>query len=243
MNGRFGKEFEALTALAKLMADADTCKRLYEEAGLPLPRPLAVMFDLEKPPGVSMADPPAVVIPRPARPPRSPRGSTDWIYFPIDEAQETSLVLAVLSTNIPVTPSAVVERVQSLRPQVNKGTIANIGSRLEQERRIRRDHNGWMLIHGTNAPEIFDDFIWGSPDAFQKQELAAYRRMVILHVLRSCSDGLQVAQLTRALETQCPWLSEDIPVTKFLVKADMKALADKKLVKIIGDSKKWGLAQ
>jgi hypothetical protein len=243
MDGRFSKEFEALNALTSLMADAETCKRLHEEAGLPLPRPLAVLFDLEKPRDDSSANPPALEIPRPPRPKRSPRGSTEWIYLPIEEAQETSLVLAVLSINIAVTPSAIVERVQSLRPQVNKGTIANIGTRLEQEQIIRRDHNGWMLVHGKPTPEIIDNYIWGTPGAFQKQELAAYRRMVILHVLRSYSDGLQVAQLTRTLETHCPWLSEDIPVTKFLVKADIEALADKKLVRMIDGSKKWGLTQ
>lgn len=250
MDGRFSKEYEALTALTRLMADAETCKRLHEEAGLPLPRPLAVLFDVGQPLDSSNANPPApapasaLAIPRLPRPKRLPRGVTeDWIHLPIEEVQETSLVLSALNTYMSVAPSEIIKRVQALRPEANTGTIANIGSRLEKERIIRRDHDGWILVDRKCTIEITDKYIWGPPDVFQKQELAAYRRMVILHVLRSWSDGLQVAQITRILEYNCEWLSDAIPVTKFLVKVDIEVLAARKLVKRIGGSKKWGLTQ
>lgn len=244
-DSKFLKEIKAVRALHRLMADAQTCKRLHEEAGLPLPRPLVALFHPDEPLEDRKASPPPelVEIPRPLRPVSKPRGCTDeWIYFPVEEAQETSLVLAALSTYMAITPSEIIKGIQSFRPHVNIGTIANIGSRLEQEGLIRRDHKGWILIPGTLQPEIAGNHIWGIPGVFQKQELAAYRRTVILHVLRSFSSGLQVAQLTRTLEAHCPWLSDDIPVTKFLVKADIEALADKKLVKKIGGTKKWGVA-
>lgn len=248
MDGRFTKEYEALTDLTRLMAEAVLCKRRFEEAGLPIPRPLAVLLDVEAPPAESRpSQPPAIIVevpplPRPRRSPR--RSSAQWLYLPIEEAQETSLVLAVLTTNMPVAPLQVVEMVQAVRPQVNKGTIANVGSRLAQEEIICRDENGWRLKDEHRSLEIIDDYIWGPPSAFQKQELAAYRRMAILHVLRSISGGLQTSQITQALEKHCPWFDDDtIPVTKFLVKADMEALAERKLVKKIGGTKKWGLTQ
>lgn len=248
MSDRFSKESEAVAAYAKLMADAEACKRLYEDAGEPLPRRLAVMFDPENTRDASKTGSSLMAeIPRPPRPKKPwPRGATEeWIYFPITEAQETSLVLAVLSPQMAIPVSEIIARVQALRPDVtvNKGSIANIGSRLKQEGTIRYEHTGWILTHGEQTPEILDEYIWGTPDMFQKQELAAYRRLVILHVLRSVSDGLQVSQLTRTIEEQCPWLSDAIPVTKFLVKVDIGILAEKKLVRKIGGSQKWGLVR
>lgn len=243
MESRFGKENEAIKAIAQLMADAQTCRRLYEEAGLPLPRPLIALFDLEESPDRGNANPPEVVIPPPPRPARAPRGSTEWIYLPLEDAQETSLVLAVLLPNMAIVQPEIVKRVQSYRPQVNTGTIANIVSRLAKQNIIRRVYSGWLLSDIKYTTEITDNYIWGAPRVFRAQELASYRRMVILHVLKSYPDGLQVAQLSRVLDTRCPWLNEALPVTKVHVKADIEALADIGLVRRIGGSSNWGLAQ
>lgn len=241
MDNNFQKEHKATAAFLKLMEDAEVCRLLHVEAGLRLPVRLAAMFqpDYRDDGNASSA---AIAIPRPPPPSQPPRGATaGWIYLRIADAQETSLVLAVLARNKGTSASMTIQMVQALRPNVNTGTIANIGSRLEQEGIIRRDADGWWLVSTDHSFEFTREHIWGPPCAFQKQELATYRRMVILHILGLSADGQQVSQLTKILEKHCPWFSDDIPVTKFLVKADMAALSAKKLVKKISGSQKWAL--
>ena len=50
-------------------------------------------------------------------------------------------------------------------------------------------------------------------------------------------------QVTEALKESCPWFSGDIPVTKDLVKMDMKDLEKEGAVRRKGNSGKWELTE
>ncbi|WP_146140689.1 hypothetical protein [Haliangium sp. UPWRP_2] len=240
------KERAALDALNKLLDDAEVCKRLWEEAGMPLPRPLTALFvskaahDDSEAPALPL---PLMEIPRPKRPRPLPRGVThEWIYVPINEAHEASLVRAMLSSTVAHSIAELIMAVSDYgRADVNKGSIANIGSRLNREGVITYTETGWKLREGQNTLEISGDHLWGPLKAFHAQEVAAYRRMSIMHILRSFSGGLQIAQISEALHSYCSWFNTSIPHGQFLIKTDMKTLADKKLVRKIGGSHKWGL--
>ena len=237
----------AAYALQRVMAEIEACKRVHEQAGLPMPSLPVAMLRPEESPKVNER-PALFTIPRPPAPDGTPlRGFTDkWIYLPLKDAQATSLVLAILNPAVATPLPELVTLVQEFKKNVNKGTIANIGTRLFRERLIQRTEKGWTLSHAKASSLVIDgDVIWGEPKDFQPEELAAFRRNMILHVMRSFSDGVQVAQLAKILnpKTHCPWFNPTIPVNKFLITADLKALAKENLVTMIPETKKWGLTQ
>ena len=73
---------------------------------------------------------------------------------------------------------------------------------------------------------------------FNKQELAAHRRVGVLHLLRLHPAGLQTTQILEQLRN-CAWLHA--PVNKELIQADMEFLEGQKKVRRRGNSKKWEL--
>lgn len=237
---QFSKERKAFSALNALLDAADECRRLYEDAGLPLPQPLARLFGLMDTKADNEDRQQVFQITPPQRP-AAPLGADEtWIYVPVADALPTSLVLAVLAAEKQaMPPSLLIERIQKYRDDVNKGSIANIGSRLDAEGAICRDDGHWMLSGTRQVPVIAGAHIWGPAGAFQKQELAAHRRVLVEHVLRSCPDGLQIAQLTRTLQESCPWIRPEIPLNKDQVKADIMDLAERGIVKRVGGSGKW----
>lgn len=102
---------------------------------------------------------------------------------------------------------------------------------------------GWLLRENQPRIEIEGTHLWGHREVFQAQDIALYRRMAILHVLQSYAGGLQISQISEALSKWCPWFDSRIAHSQFLVKTDIGILADKKLVRKIGDSQKWALVR
>jgi hypothetical protein len=124
-------------------------------------------------------------------------------------------------------------------PNVNQGSIYNIGPRLESQGLIERAAAGWRLLDISRAPILTDTVAWGPHQGiFNKHEVAAHRRIAIMHLLESSSDGLQTMQITRHLKT---WDFCKAPVDKDLVKWDITCLRKGKLVRQIGNTRKWTL--
>jgi hypothetical protein len=123
---------------------------------------------------------------------------------------------------------------------VNKGSVANIGTRLQERGVITRPKGqGWTLMDSSRAPVLNGKYAWGDPEMFIAQELAARRREAIVHVLRHFRDGLQNMQILTQLEG-CTWLKT--PLTKDLVKMDMLDLQHDVKVRR-GSSRKWTLVE
>lgn len=238
----FTKEAVAYQALARLLESAQDCKRMFEEAGVgSLPNPLMRLLGEE---GVLTLSPPALrarmTIPPPPRP-SAPEGvAHEWIWVPVADLKATNLVLAILrGAGRPTPAREVIEGVQRLRPDISKGTIANIGTRLGDTTIVRSD-DGWCLAQGRLAPILHGEYAWGPVEFFEPHEIAAHRRLAILHILHSQPDGLQIMQITKTLQESCPWLPREIPRTKDLVKMDMDALDVSGVAKrVVGHSGKW----
>ncbi len=132
----------------------------------------------------------------------------------------------------------VVAAITRILPSVHRGSIANIGARLEGKV-INRTDDGWTLIDTAKAGVLHAGMLWGPPEIFQKTELAAHRREAILHLLAAQPSGLQIVQIVEQL-LGCPWVHA--PVNKDLLKADMEELRKDGKVRRVGNSKKWELA-
>ena len=75
-----------------------------------------------------------------------------------------------------------------LLPNVPRGSISNIGTRLFGDL-IEKTDDGWKLLKPERAGIIQDGMLWGPPVIFGKEELAAQRRDAILHVLKLFPSG------------------------------------------------------
>jgi hypothetical protein len=235
-------EREASRSFYELQEHAEKCRDLHERANMQLPEPLRRFLGLgavAEPKAQSSA--PAITIPviPPPTHPRPPIAGDDWVWVELDAVMPTTAVAGVLRDQVqPQRARDVIAAVVRLLPRVSSGSVANLFSRLEGSV-LRREDGGWLLINRDVAPVLYEGRFWGPASAFQKQELAAYRRDVIVHLLRQFETGLQTVQIVDQLK-RLPWLRA--PYNKDLVKEDMKALADDGKVRPRGNTRKWEIA-
>ena len=228
---------QAYQKFAQILEDIEACKKLFELAGEPLPEQLKEFFGSSRNQS-RMVDAPAIAPPR--RKGRPTEAKEEWLSVEIAEASATSLVLAVLrKTGKPVKAKEVVELVTNLNPMIVRGSINNIGTRLGGKL-INRGDDGWSLINPDEAAIIYDGFLWGPKEIFEKTEIAAHRREAILTFLHAFSGGLQTVQIVDLLR-RTHWVQA--PINKDLVKGDMELLEAKGKVRRISNSRKWCLVQ
>lgn len=233
--GTFDREVIAYSAFQRLVEQATECKRLFEDARLALPAPLARLLGE----GVEPEDEVRAVIPFPMKLNRPVSASADWIFVPMKQAVETTLVRAFLGAagGKWMTATAVYTAVAAYKSDVSKGTIANIGTRLAQEEFIERGEDGWRIRDGKPFAVIADEHLWGSHQLFEKSDAAAYRRAVIAHALRCMPAGLQPTQIVKTVQECCPWYVKQVPINVDVLKADLPTLESAGLSRRVGS--KW----
>lgn len=231
----FNAELEAQRSLLDLYEQAKKCQTLFEHAHIALPEVLKRVLGMS---GTSekTATPP---ISTPQRPPMPPEAQQDWISIRDKEATPTGIVLAILrGAKEPVRAKDLNDRVMDVLPDVLRGSISNIGTRLDGKL-IRRTKEGWELLKPEAAGVLHKGFLWGPPSAFSKSELAAQRREALLHLLQLFESGLQIVQIVEQLK-RCPWVVA--PINKDLVKEDIGVLSGQQKIRRRGNSNKWELA-
>lgn len=232
----FSKETEAMKSLLALFESAKRTRRLFDEANMSLPEPLARFLGEERSRGPTVREP-TLQIPSPdwPKPPADVAG-TRHITVRLNELAPTTLVVALLQkAGGPLRAKELVGQVQNILPNASYGTIMNIGSRLSDDL-INKGSDGWSLKAGAKAPLIHGDRAWGEPELFSKQDVAAHRREAVEHLLRLNPGGLQIVQVVEQLKL-CEWMLA--PVSKDLVKIDVQELAQEGRAQRVGNSKKW----
>jgi hypothetical protein len=233
---RFALEARAYESFASLMQAGKECRALFDAARVPLPEPLRRFLgegQIAEKSGESR-----VVVPPPELPPRPTDWQADWIWVPTSQMTPTNVVRGILRASVvPMRPREILERLSAHAVACNPGSLANIGTRLDKDETISRNDGAWSLLKRDRCAVLHEGNAWGEPLVFDAHELAAHRRLGILHVLKVHADGLQVVQLTRALES-CDWLRA--PVSKDLVKMDLLELQKaQKARRMAGHSGKW----
>jgi hypothetical protein len=226
-------EQEAIQSLSRLIDLAKECERLYQRAHMAMPEPLKRLFAVNGTAPKTTAS----LIAAPEGPGAPSEAKSDWVYIRQDEATTTSIVLAILrASQSRVRAKELIERVTAILPNTLRGSINNIGTRLTESGQISRTDEGWKLEKPETAGILYETYLWGPAEIFQKSELAAHRRNAILHVLSNFDSGLQTRQIVEQLG-KCSWVQA--PVNKDLVKADMDLLQRDGKVRRRGNSKKW----
>ncbi len=205
---------------------------MYEQSGLSVPPTLKRAFSEElSSTGKNRIRPASV---RPPDRPDAPSGTEDdWIWIPAKDVSARMLVLALLNGKNPIPVRDIINSVKEILPTTPDGSVYNIGA---QEKKIQKTDDGWKLIAGAKAPVLHKSFVWGPREVFQKQDLAAFRRFGIRHLLAITPGGLQVVQISKQLQN-ADWLRT--PLSKDLVKLDLFLMKKHTMVKQQGNSKKW----
>jgi len=172
-------------------------------------------------------------------PPPFPRPSIatdDWVWVGLKYAMPSTAITAVLRDETGWLRSRdVIAKVVALLPSVSSGSVANLFSRLEGDV-LKREGEGWTLVSRDRAPVLHEGRLWGFAEAFKKEEIASYRRDIIIYVLQQYSSGFQIVQIVEQLQ-KLPWLKA--PYNKDLVKDDMQALQAEGRARHRGNSRKW----
>lgn len=230
----------AYARVAELLQTADAVRCEFTELGLALPEPIAALLG-DSSGGIMPDGKPRVLIPPPPKPPAPGEAGPTWIWVEAKEMTTQGVVLGVLraANGAALTPGEIVERMQDFKPdqEINAGSVANVGTRLQEARKIHRTDGAWTLTDPSAAPVLYLAHGWGPPEVFQNYEHAAYRRMAVHHVLSLHKAGLQPMQLLSQME-ECTWLA--LPINKDLVKMDLETLAKEgRAEKSAGTGGKW----
>ena len=233
---RFQIETQATKALLDLLQQAEETRILFENANMALPEPLKRFLDLDASAGDRGTTPTVQISPpRRAREPGEARD--DWVSIAVADASPKSLVLAILrGADGALRAKEIASRVQAVSSDVSGGTIANIGTKLDESGVIERSVHGWELIETDEAGILLDGYLWAPAASLSSQELAAHRREAILYLLSGTQVGFQATQLEEQLRN-CGWVQA--PVNKDQLKADLKVLAAEKKIRRRGNTKKW----
>ncbi|MGC2530548.1 MAG: hypothetical protein WA639_22595 [Candidatus Acidiferrum sp.] len=235
-----GRDFkttaQAYQKFAQVLEDLEATKLLFESAGEPLPEQLKQFFGVRHSNGKPHEQMVSILpLVRASRPEHIEEG---WISVEIGDVTATSLVLAVLrQAKGPVPAKDVIEQVTRINPHIPRGSINNIGTRLDRSL-LHRTDEGWQLLNPGKAGIVCDGYLWGPQDIFDKTEIAAHRREAILQILKAFPSGLQTVQIVDQLRGT-NWVHA--PANKDLVKADMDLLEAHDRVRRISNSRKWCL--
>jgi len=222
----------------KLLEQARRCQLLYERAQMSFPEPLKRVLGISGAAAVVRSG--NLSIPAPQPPPVPNGAKSEWIWIPQESATPTTVALAVLrAAKAPLVAREVVAQVTEILPNVPRGSVNNIGTRLGGKQ-IDRTEDGWRLINQDSAAILHEGYLWGPREIFHKYELAVHRRNAILHVLGFFPGGLQPRQILEQLR-RCAWVHA--PINKDLLKADLEILDEQeRKIRRVGNSGKWELA-
>jgi len=232
------REIAAVNALAKFLADAKEVARLHGLAGMSVPGPVLrvlgpTLSATTRPrgDGIRRSDDPPIDRPDDWR--------EDWLWVYPKDLNPSSLIRAILrEKGAPVTVKAMIACVREHQPEAIVGSIYNVGPRLEAQQVITRSPEGWQLNDGAPAPVLYRGRAWGPASVFEKADLAAHRRSMIVDLLRSESDGLMIMQIMRKLRSmECR-----APVNKELIQYDIEVMTGK-VVRRRGNTRKWVLVE
>jgi hypothetical protein len=230
----------AAEAFSRLCDEAENVRVLYDAAGMAMPPAVAAFLDIPADNGRSGRQP-RISLPPPDPPPRPAEARSEWIWIPVKDVNAVRIVLGILrDSSTPLSLSAIADIVSKHQPDINPRSVLNIGPREDGKLLTRTDAGKWAIRERDKAPVLWEGFAWGPPEIFDKYELAAHRRIMILHLLQAMPSGLQTVQIMEHLR-QLPYCRA--PVSKEHVQVDMEVLHQQAKVRRIGNTKKWTIVE
>ena len=239
---RLNAELDAFRTYAELLEKAGECLAKFERANVPAPDSLRRLMEPYEVKEAANGQQSFAYVGLTLDPSNRPAAAKpDWVSVDIGKAMSESVVLAVLrAADEPLPAREVATTVLEILPDMNPGSIPNIGTRLSGIGVIKRGDAGWEIVKRDRSGVIHEGRIWGPPSVFSKQELASRRREAVLAVLGQNSAGLQTSQIVQQLRDHFPNICA--PVSKDLVKADVEHLVGERKIRRRGNTLKWEIA-
>jgi hypothetical protein len=239
----FKLELAAATSYVRLMNEAEECRKLYQRAGVSLPpailRLLGETDNTQRKLALSLPGPDQDTERLASRPPEA---KANWISIWAEDASPTTVALAILrEQGEPIRAKALSDQVTRILPMVVGGSIYNLLNRLLLEGYLRKRLSRWTLVKREAASILSGKFLWGPPEIFAKVDLAALRREAILHIL-SNERSLQIMQIVEKLKAW-DWVKDAVPISKDLLKLDMRVLDVDGKVRRVGNSRNWEVVE
>jgi len=165
---------------------------------------------------------------------------SEWLWLGLDSLKTQAMALALLRQSETIHGiKALKSMMEPRRGAMSDGTLYNMMRRLTQQGTIRFERGRMTLLDQAKAPQIWGKHAWGPAEIFTRQEIAIYRRNLILALLKINPGGLSATEITGTIQT----LAQNIPHTRDAVRDDMATLSSAEQVAMREDgSKLWVLA-
>ncbi len=234
MSDHLERTLRAMKSFEKLVEDARTVRLQFQDADMDVPKPLALLL------GETGRERGSVW--RGPQPPKRPtRAKEHWLWADAKSLVPFELAPAILRREKRHIPASEIVGIilSEFLPNQNTTSILNTGPRLEAQGIIKRFDDGWHLLDASKAPYLYEGVAWGPAEVFQSQTVAAFRRMLILDLLKVMPGGLMTMQILEHLKTS-GLVRGPVP-TKELTMDDMEVLERENKVRRVGNAKKWVL--
>lgn len=216
-------ERQAYQRFLDLFAEAEATRRVFAEAGLPLPRALDRFFDESAPAASATSASPALT---PGDDVRSTAGelvaakdTSAAVELPVSAALVSTLVLSLLGANRTMRTRDLVATVAARRPNQSANSVRNLLFMLaKQGKVVKRGKGRWALKPGLRVPSLEKDLdnevLQGPENSFNVQDLAVYRRSRLRSLLRQAGDGLTTGELATKLGVENLVVRQDLTTLK-----------------------------
>jgi hypothetical protein len=250
MTTQFQSERAAAKALDNLLDQAESCQRLFVEAGMAIPEPLKRLFgDGAFSPTIAPRNPTLLfqltaeelanvrpsrsktAVPKPPTQPDHgaiPAGADNsWVSILASAASPWSLALAIMRIHEGTISSAELnQRIADLRERKGGAGYATL-PRLVKAGIIQGNNDAWTILDRSKGGIFAGKWLWAKKSDLNVYDMAAVRREAIM-ILLSENEALTNSAITKSMES-CSWNKAD--VNQHLIKADLRGLEKDKLVR------------
>lgn len=230
LDDKFAATRAATQSAMELYEQAQQCADLHKRAGQPLPPPIQALVNAII--GIDASQAKVQAKPKLTRRPIAcpfPILREGWISVAVVNVLPQTLVPTLLAEAATpyVSVNVLLEQLRSFGIEVTTGGLFNAGTRLEREGVIQYGHLGWSLRNASRVATLRDERLHGAPTFFQGQEVATYRREIILELFGAYGP-LSRAEIISILKSTS-WLNAPVMLTA--IKMDLIRLSESGLIR------------
>jgi hypothetical protein len=233
---------DATNSYLKVLTEAQECQRLHQLAGLELPEPIRGLLretGKDSPASGPRYLPPSRTkeLESPQRPATLTVMPEGWISIPTSKASVPALTMAILGTKqAPISLKQLGREIEEVRPDTGGNTAYAVIRKLLADGDIAGNTDSLSIAMKEKAGLIENGYLWASPDYLSQSDAAEYRREAIVHLLHAYENGLRMVHIVGILSSE-KWVK--VPIKKDGIKADIKFLENKNLVRKNEETEKW----
>lgn len=208
----------AHASLTDVYSAVQNCVVKYREAGLPLPEDINRLLSASEGESKAYQNRTLKIPPDPYAP--TPEG---WVSVPVASAMPVTLAYSVLANKGEMPIKKVIFEVSAFNQFLTYSAMFAVLRKLKDAKVVTLENGVAAPAADSPRPASIaqDGRVWGPPEAFQPQELAAHRREAIVEILKANGASTR-AEIVEALK-RTPWVRARLDPS--LIKVDLDVLA------------------